>query len=186
MTVWSGSGALTTVNDDDFHAGDGVTVHGGAGALVYNDGGSGALTFIGGSGSAVINGGGSKLYVTGGPGALTVSGGNGTTFVGAMSLRAVASIDLSPRGGTIEFGVGTTTVNEAGWETAATTYQFIKGHGGGTDTINGFISGTDSLSLGSGVKVQSMSVVGGATTITLNDGTSVRLNGVTGTSHLFA
>ncbi len=35
--VWGGSGSLTTINFADFHCGDVITVHGGAGILTFND-----------------------------------------------------------------------------------------------------------------------------------------------------
>ena len=185
--VWGGNGALTTVNDGDGGIGDTVTVHGKSGALIYNDGGYGTLTFIGGAGSAVINGGGggSMLDVTAGSGSMTVSGGAGTNFIAAMQSEAQATISLTPRGGTIEFGAGMTAVSEAGWEVDPTTYQFVMGHGGGIDTINSFLVGTDRLSLGAGVTMSSATVSAGATTLTLSDGTSVTLNGVHGTAQLF-
>ncbi len=183
--VWGGTSALTTINDDDYHAGDDETVYGGTGAMVYNDGGSGSLTFIGGAGASTINGGGSKLFIGAGTGAMTITGGAGTFFLGAMSHAATASITLTPYGGGIEFGSGSTTVREAGWEIDPTTYLFAQGRGGGTDVIDGFIAGTDKLSLGAGVTLSSTSVVNGSAMIRLSDGTSVQLGGITNTAHLF-
>ncbi len=185
--IWGGSGSPTTINFADFHGGDVITVHGGAGSLTFNDYSYGRLTFIGGAGAAVINGiGGEGIYsVTGGGGSTTVTGGKGTNFTASMARGSSALVTLTPNAGTILFGAGETTVREAGWEIGGTTYQFASGHGGGVNVIEGFIAGTDKVSLLGGVGVASTAVIAGSARVMLTDGTSLTLVGVTNTARLF-
>lgn len=177
--IWGGAGLLT-INDVNAAAGDGVTVHGGSGTLNYKQGG-GALTFIGGSGDAVIDGGYGSLFVTGGAGNLTTSGGGGGfRFVGGSGH---AALTMTAGGGDVQFGAGSTTVHLAGWG-KATSFDFLAGHGGGTDVITGFRTGTDKLVL-NGVRVQSQQTSGGSVNLLLTDGTHVQLVGLTQATHLF-
>jgi hypothetical protein len=90
---------------------------------------------------------------------------------------------MTSSGGVVEFGSGTTNVQEAGWG-SADIFKFVAGHGGGTDTITGFREGTDSLVF-SGLSVASESVSGGSTTLALSDNTSVLLAGFADTGHIF-
>lgn len=179
-SIWGGSGT-TAIHDDDWTSGDAITVHGGSGALTY-DQGPGALTFIGGSGAAVIDGGYGSLAIRGGSGALTVSGGSrGLRFAGGAGK---ASIALTPGGGSVQFGAGATTVAEAGYG-AADLYTFVQGHAAASDLIAGFRPGTDKLIL-SGVSVSSESVFGGSASIGFSDGSHVTLAGVSSLDNLFA
>ena len=145
------------------------------------------MTFIGGAGAAVINGiGGEGIYnVAGGGGSTTVTGGKGTNFTASMAPGSSALVTLTPSAGTILFGAGETTVREAGWEIGGTTYQFASGHGGGVNVIEGFMAGTDKLSLLGEVGVASTAVIAGSARMMLTDGTSLTLVGVTNTARLF-
>nr|WP_294521687.1 hypothetical protein [uncultured Rhodopila sp.] len=179
-TVWGGSGA-TGISVHDWNAGDTTTVYGGTGSTCV-DGGADALHFIGGSGSAVINGEYGSLYIVGGSGSVTASGGCApTTFIGGSGQ---ANITFSPYGGSVQFGTGSTTVNEAGWGWAS-SFKFLAGAAPSTDLINGFRPGTDKLIL-SGVSVASETVSGGSALIVFSDNSHLTLTGVTNLTHLFS
>ncbi len=172
--IQGGSGRLSVI-DSDPTAGN-VTLLGGSGALTYKQGGA-ALSFIGGSGDAVIDGGYGSLFVSGAAGSLTVSGGTkGLRFVGGSGQ---AALTMTSGGGDVQFGSGDTAVKLAGWGNA-TSFDFLTGHGGGTDVITGFRVGTDKLVL-KGVGVQSQTVAAGSLSLRLTDGTHVQLTGLTHT-----
>ena len=155
--ITGGTGSLNVLNYDT-SAGDTQTITGGAGAVNYQTAG-GALHFIGGTGSASIDGGSGSLYITGGAGSLSVTGGTASMhFTGGTGF---ASLALTPDGANVTFGAGTTDVQIANWG-AGNVFNFASGHGGGTDTINGFRAGTDSLVF-SGVHVASETISGGST-----------------------
>ena len=178
-TIYGGVGTLTVINADNSSS-DTQTVFGGRGATSYTQSG-GALNFIGGAGSTAIDGGSGQLFVIGGTGALTIVGGEAGEQIIAGSGALKASLSFG--GSSIEFGSGSSSVQEAPWG-AADMFQFVAGHGGGTDTIVGFRLGTDSLTL-SGVRVKSEALTSTGTKLTLTDNTHVLLANVTDTTHLF-
>jgi len=177
--IIGGPGALSVTSQDSSLA-DTQTVVGGAGALSYIQSG-GTLHFIGSTGAASIDGGAGALFITGGAGSLTVTGG--TAGLHLLAGAGDASIDMTSGGGVVEFGAGTTNVQEAGWG-AADIFKCVAGHGGGTDTITGFRPGTDSLVFAS-VHVDSETITGGSTMLYLSDSTSVLLAGFADTGHMF-
>jgi Ca2+-binding RTX toxin-like protein len=178
--IYAGSANLVLVNNDS-HAGDAVTVQGGAGSLTYNQGAT-ALRFMGSSGTASINGGSGSLSITGGSGHLSVIGGNaGLTFVAGTG---VSTLTLTPGGADVTFGAGATFVQEASYG-SADLYRLIAGSGGGSDTIAGFRAGTDKLLL-QGVAVAKESIVQGSISITLTDHTQILLAGVSNPAHIFS
>jgi len=177
--IVGGTGALSITNQDSTLA-DTQIVAGGAGALTYVQSG-GTLKFIGSTGAASIDGGAGALFITGGAGSLSVTGG--TSGLHFLAGTGNASIQLTSGGGVLEFGAGTTNVQEAGWG-AADIFKCVAGHGGGTDTITGFRPGTDSLVF-AGVHVASETISGGSTTLHLTDTTTVLLAGFADTGHMF-
>jgi hypothetical protein len=173
-TVVTGGKGATTVNDTAGPSGHTITIDGGAGALNYH-GGPSDLVFLGGSGNATIDGGWGVLNVTAGSGNTTLVGGGG----GALQFVAgsgAAQVAVSAAGGTIELGPGATSVTEASYG-GSDLYQFVAGHGGGSDLITGFRVGTDRLQF-QGVSVASLRAAGGSTYLTLSDQTRVELIGV--------
>ena len=173
--VWGGAGTLS-VSDQDGTTGDGETVHGGSGALSY-DQGPGALTFIGGTGSASINAEYGSANVMAGSGNITLTGGSaGLSFTAGTGH---ADVTLTPGGGTITLGSGSTTVHEASYG-AADTFNFQAGHGGGTDVVTGFRFGVDRVNFG-GLSITSATQGTGGLNVTLNDGTHITMIGAVGT-----
>ena len=170
----TGSIGILNVFNADLSASDTQTVIGGRGAInVAQE--TGSLNFIGGAGSAVIDGGAGQLFVTGGAGASNVMGGQlGETLIaGAGSLTAA----LSAGGAAVEFGAGRSLIQEAGYG-GANLFEFVAGHGGGADTIEGFRFGTDSLALnGVTVKSETVSTALNQTMLVLSDNTHVYLHG---------
>ena len=177
-TVWAGTGTLKLFNYDSHP--DTQTVYGGRGAAIVTQAG-GTMSFIGSTGSATIDGGWGKLSVTGGAGSLTVTGGEGGVQIVAGS--GATTIAMPHAGGTVEFGSGTDVVTVANWG-AGDLFQFASGHGGGTDTINGFRAGTDQLAF-HGVGIVSETLGASSTTLLLNDNTHVVLNGFVDTHHVY-
>jgi hypothetical protein len=75
------------------------------------------------------------------------------------------------------FGSGAMTVDGGA---GTNLYDFVLGNGGGTDVINGFKSGTDQLRLyGYDTSAVKQTTAGANTILTLSDGTSITLVGVT-------
>ncbi len=64
----------------------------------------------------------------------------------------------------------------------ADMFEFVAGHGGGTDAITGFRLGFDQLVL-NGVTVKSETITSTSTKLTLSDNTHVVLAGVLDTAH---
>jgi Ca2+-binding RTX toxin-like protein len=179
VSVWCESGAVTVI-DGDAASNGATTVYGGAGSLSLG-GGVDALTFIGGSGSAVITGGSGAVHVSAGSGALTLSSGSGpTTFIGSSGS---ANLSLGVAGGAVQFGIGATTVNEAG-SGSADIYTLVATRVGASDVINGFRVGTDKLVL-NGVSVLGETLSGGSGGIAFSDHIQLTLTGVTDLAAVF-
>jgi hypothetical protein len=178
-SITGGSGALT-ISSHCGSLGQTQTITGGSGTLSYTQD-NGTLNFIGGSGNTVIDGGAGALFITGGAGSLTVTGGNaGLYFIAG---NGAATITATPSGGTVEFGAGATSVQEATWG-AGLAYDFVAGHGGGMDTILGFRPGTDTLVF-NGVGVAAETIAGGNTMLQLTDSTQVALMGWVDAGHIY-
>jgi Ca2+-binding RTX toxin-like protein len=179
-TITGGTGTLSVYNGDT-SASDTQTIIGGRGAISLTQN-CGTLNFIGGTGSATIDGGSGQLFITGGSGSLSVMNGNlGEQIIAGTGTLTAA---LSSNGGTVEFGAGTANIQEAGFG-LGDIFNFVAGHGGGTDTITGFRLGVDTLNF-SGVTIKSETVVGTQTRLVLSDNTHVVLNGFSDTQGVFA
>jgi hypothetical protein len=177
--IVGGTGTLRIISQDNSAAYT-QTVTGGNGSIAYQQN-AGHLNFIGGSGSASIDGGGGTLHVVGGSGSISVVAGNaGMQFIAGSG---TANLALTPFGGTVEFGAGITNAQVAGWG-AGDLFECVAGHGGGTDTITGFVAGADTLQF-NGVHVTSETISGGSTTLKLNDNTTIHLAGFADTTHIF-
>jgi hypothetical protein len=172
--IWGGSGVLM-LQMNDTQDQQVISVQGGSG-IVMQQSGYGNLVFNGGRGSASIGGVSGKETISAGSGNMTLVGGaSGTRFTAG---RGAAQATLTRAGGVVVFGSGQAAITEAG-SGSAVTYDFVAGHGGGSDTITGFNTGTDQLSF-QGVSVVSDVATGGSTFMTLSDGTHVTFAGVTG------
>ncbi len=171
--IWGGGGTLV-LQMNDTRDQQVITVQGGGG-LVTQAPGYGNLVFNGGRGAASLGGVSGIENVTAGSGNMTLVGGGGGTRFTAGSGSAQAT--LTRAGGTVVFGTGQAAITEAG-SGGAVTYDFVAGHGGGSDTITGFRVGTDQMSF-QGVNVTSDVVNAGSTIMTLSDGTHVTFVGVT-------
>ncbi len=178
--IFGGSGTLI-LNLVDTQDNQVITVQGGGGALTQASG-YGNLLFTGGSGSALLGGVSGAETVNAGAGNVTLTGGAiSTRFVAGSGHAAVT---LTRGGGVVVFGSGAASITEAG-AGSAVTYDFVAGHGGGTDVITGFVAGTDAVSF-QGVSVSASSVLGGNTMLTLSDGTHVTFVGIAGVGAITA
>jgi len=106
----------------------------------------------------------------------TVAGQSTTVTLGSGNAQVTLAGD-----DTLTFGSGSAVVTDQRPAGMAELFRFVLGSGGGTDVIKGFRAGIDQLSF-QGVGVQSQTVSGGNTMLTLTDGTHVQLNGVVGLS----
>jgi len=197
--VWAGSG-LTVFNGG---AGSAVVV-GGDGLLQVN-GGAGALTVYGGIGQNEITGAaGPSTFVAGfGPSTVTAATGNHVWLAGAANNSLVAGngnilLDGVGSSGDNVFDLtgataGTTTVyGGAGTDTVMAgaanaiinagnggdVFMFTNGLTGGSDVIANFNAAADQLNL-QGYNGYTSAVVNGSEVITLSDGTTIQLLGLT-------
>jgi Ca2+-binding RTX toxin-like protein len=180
-TIFGGSGS------DTFFGGSGPDyVQGGTGGKNLLIGGSGAATLIGG-------GDGDQLFAGDGPGQLLKAGSGNETLVGGFGS------DTFQGGGSgsssqIFGGMGNDTFVSAGGIATVTAgassnlFAFVRSNPGGSEVINGFISGVDQIGL-EGFKgnevahaLKSQKVVDGNDTITLSDHTKITFVGVTSLS----
>jgi Ca2+-binding RTX toxin-like protein len=145
-----------------------TTLVGGAGPSYEFANGSGATTMIGGSAVDImvgVTGTGTELFKT----------GSGTALIG-----------LNTAADTVIGGSGASTVI-GGPGTGVDTYAFVKGQAGGTELITAFKVGTDALiftpDYGSkpiaSENITKLSGWGTSDVITLTDGTTITLVGVT-------
>jgi len=176
-TIFGGTGS------DTFFGGSGPDyVQGGTGGKNFLVGGSGAATLIGG-------GNGDQLFAGDGPGQLLEAGSGNETLVGGFGS------DTFQGGGSgsstqIFGGMGNDTFISAGGVATVTAgassnlFAFVKSNPGGSEVINGFISGVDQIGLegfkGNEVNhaLKSQTVVNGNDTITLSDNTKITFVGV--------
>ncbi len=201
--VYGGSGATEFVGG----AGASTFVGGGGPALVYGGAGGGAIfggpgggQFFGASAATVIEVGtgastvtasdGNVVFLVGAAPDLVVAGAGNVTLAGAASsgsnsfFAGFGADQISGGSGNDSFvaGTGRATLSGGG---GSNVFGFVNGRAGGSDVITDFRSGVDHLSLqgyaagAAGAALSRASVSGGASTLTLGDGTQVTLQGVT-------
>lgn len=138
-------------------AGGRATIRGSTGSVTYN-GSGGSLDFIGGAGAAHLSLGSGAATVTAGSGNMTLTGGAGSE--------------------TVEFGGGSSKVTLG---SGVARLEFVKGHGGGTDVIQGFNPLIDQVAYQgfSGQPVASQTVSAGSLHLVLTDGTHITFSGIT-------
>lgn len=176
-------------------------------ALVYGGAGGGAIyagsgggQYFGASASTVIEVGGSStvtasdgnaVFVVGSGSNLLVAGAGNVTLAGGTSsgsnsyFAGFGADQVAGGSGNDAFvaGTGQATLSGGG---GANLFSFVAGGAGGADVITDFHRGVDHLSLrgyaagAAGAALSRAGVSGGATTLTLGDGTRVTLLGVTG------
>lgn len=176
-TVFGGSGS------DTFFGGKGTD-------LVYGGTGGNNLLFAG-TGQATLFGGGDgdQLYSAGNQGQQLRAGAGNETLFGSFSSGAdtfyggtgAAQMTGGSGNDTFVAGTGTATISSG---LGSNLFVFNNGQAGGSELINGFISGEDLIDLqGYGKNevanaLKSQQVVGGVDTITLSDNTTVSFVGV--------
>jgi len=181
-----------------------VTAYGGMGGGYYQGGVGGHNSLTGGtaagSGNSTLIGGGigNMLSVSQGSNALfAASGGQSTLVAGAgtsnNNFAGEGNDSMYSAGSGVQaFFVGSTsneTITGSAAASAVNRYFFIQSSGGATDNIIGFRSGIDNIyvnptgyTLDAGVSINGFSTYtgpGGGTNVELNDGTEIRLIGVT-------
>ena len=150
------------------------TVHGGAESQATISGGA-VSGGIANAGSISITTGAAGAFVQAGSGIVSVTGGAGND-----TLQAGSGSDVFVLGGgtdSVTFGSGSASVTAGA---GADSFVFRNG-AGGHDSISGFANGTDHLVFTnfSGNAIASGSIVSGNTMLTLTDGTTIDLIGVT-------
>ncbi|MBV9736308.1 MAG: hypothetical protein JO209_10410, partial [Acidisphaera sp.] len=169
-------------NGDFLFAGGASTIVAGAGnETLSGSGTTGANFFFGGSGAEEIVAGNGNDSVIAGSGAATIFSGTG----GSDAIYAGSGTDMIVGAGanaTVVAGTG----NAAMYAGSGTDlFAFISGAAGGSDSISGFNTATDHITLqgyGSGAvaaALGSATVAGGSTTLMLSDNTHITLVGVT-------
>ncbi|WP_284944548.1 hypothetical protein [Acidisoma cladoniae] len=182
-----------------------TTIHGAGSTNLTFIGGTAPATVYGGQNSTLIGGSAPSLLVGGvnaviqaaaGSGNSTLIAGTGNSTLGDASATdkagnefsvnpfatasTLTTINLDAGANTVlGAGAGDTTVNGG---SGADIYEFFAGHGGGTETITQFGAGsTFAFDPGLGAKpITSENFAGGTDTITLTDGTTIHIEGVTG------
>jgi len=181
-TIFGGTGS-----DTYFGGGGPDYVQGGTDGHNFLIGGSGAATLVGaGDGDILKAGIGSPGQVLrAGLGNETLEGGSGSdTFYGGG--KGSSTQIIGGTGNDTFFSAGGTATVTAG--AASNLFVFTKSDPGGSDVIQGFISGLDQIGL-EGFKgnevaraLKSQTVVDGNDTITLSDHTTITFVGVTSLS----
>lgn len=173
-----------------FGGGNGDYLYGGGASTVVASTGNETLSAAGSAGSNVFFGGSGADEIAAGNGNDTVIAGSGATTMfsgtaGNDAIFAGSGSDVIVGGGanvTVQAGTG----NAAMFAGSGTDlFAFANGSAGGNDTITGFDTATDHLTLqGYGsdavaTALGSATVAGGSTTLLLSDNTHVTLTGVT-------
>jgi hypothetical protein len=182
-----------------------ATIHGAGSSSLTFVGGTAPATVFGGSNATLTGGSAPSLLVGGtnaviqaaaGVGNSTLIAGTGNSTLGDASPTDTAgnqfgvnpfatsttqtTINLDAGANTVlGAGAGDTTVNGG---SGADIYEFFSGHGGGTETITEFGAGSKIAldpAYGS-TPITSEAFAGGTDTITLVDGTTIKIEGVTG------
>ena len=157
-------------------------VQGGTGGNNLLVGGTGAATLIGGgNGDELVAGISSGQWLQAGVGNETLLGGFGSdTFYGG---GAGSSTQIFGGEGNDTFvSAGGTATVTAG--SASNLFAFVKSNPGGSELVNGFISGLDQIGLQDfgkgeiGRALASQQTANGSDTITLSDNTTVTFVGV--------
>lgn len=188
--VAGGSGFLTA-----FAGGNQNTIIGGSGGGLLSGGNGTNSTIVGGAGADTLiggTGGGDVLFAAGNGGDLLVAGAGSQTLSGGISTggntfitgSGSALIGAGNGNDTIIAGTGQSTVFGGG---GSDLFAVFSSHSGGSTLIADFSVGTDLLAVsGFGLTAQQIvagaTVSGAGTTITLPDGTTVILSGVTNLS----
>ncbi len=202
--VYAGTGATEFVGG----AGASTFVGSGGTGLVYGGAGGGAIfggpgggQFFGASAATVIEVGtgastvtasdGNVVFLVGSAPDLVVAGAGNVTLAGAASsgsnsfFAGFGADQIAGGSGNDSFvaGTGQATLSGGG---GSNVFAFAFGSAGGSDVITDFRTGVDHLSLQGyaagavGAALSQATVSGGATALTLGDGTRVTLEGVTG------
>ncbi|WP_419727803.1 beta strand repeat-containing protein [Lichenicola sp.] len=185
-TVFAGTGQATvfahaggnnlivgTGGNDQLDAlGRGNAMFGGAGDDTLF-GGTGATTLVGGAGSTLMVADTGSVEFVGGSGQSTVWGGKGNDVIwtGTGTMHAAEG----PGNDTVIIQSGTSRIYGG---LGTDVYDIINGSGGGNAVISGFKTGTDTINpIGySGPITQHL--LGGSTILSLSDGTTITLIGV--------
>ncbi len=165
--IVGGSGSLdVAANNGDAIFGDGATtVTGSAG---------GADSIVGGTGALSVTGKGANMLVVAGQAQSTISTGSGASLIYAGS--GATSVTGGAGGMQVVLGSGKTTANEG---SGAAIFDVVNGSAGGSAVLNGFRPGVDTIDLyGYAASDQHVTSSGGSTVLTLSDGTSIQLVGV--------
>lgn len=145
----------------------------------------GVVSVLGAAGTVTASDG-NVVFLVGAAPDLVVAGAGNVTLAGAASwgsnsFFAGFGADLISGGsGNDSFvaGTGQATLSGGG----ANVFSFVNGRAGGSDVVTDFRAGVDHLSLQGyavGAALSRATVSGGATALTLGDGTRVTLQGVT-------
>jgi len=176
------SGAGTTLIDDTYGAGGGSSITGGNGTAI-GAGGLAVNTVIIGAPGDTIAGGSGTTYIDAILGSQSITGGSGAAMVQAAAGDTVA-------GGTgtlqvfLDSDQATTTVNLGAGHGAATLADLsVAGGKGSAISVSGFATATDIIASPSSVSstntfLGTSSSIGGNTTLTFVDGSTMFLAGV--------
>ena len=195
VVLFAGSGSTSFIGDAARS-----TVIGGAGALTVTGGAGGGAFYGSAAGNNVLQSGtGTAFLVGAGNGDQLIASGTASDILVAgagnetLNASGSAAADLLYGGSgadAITLGSGADTLLAGSGSASVTVgsgsamFDFVAGHGGGTATITGFDASKDHLALfgyGSGEAghaLQTASVSGGNTALTLSDGTHITLLGV--------
>jgi Ca2+-binding RTX toxin-like protein len=186
LTFVGGAGASTVLGQSGSE-----TVFGGSGGGVFVGGSAGHNVIFGGTGADSIVGGGDgdQLYAGGSKGDVLRAGAGNETLSGTLSsgkdkLYAGSGSDSLIAGtgsSTLYGGTGSATLTGGAGKDI---FAFVKGQAGGTDVVQNFNLGSDKVAVQAygphavqdALNTQQQS--GGATIITLPDGTKITFTGV--------
>ncbi len=174
-----------SANDMVVQGGTGVvTVFGGTGSGVYS--GQAGSIFVVGLGQSTVNASGaSTVYLTGTAAVSVAAGGSGVDAYGGNSAAndvfqaGAGTCTLWGGAGNDTFTAGTGSAIFVGGS-GNNVFNFINGDDGGTDTIVGFVPGSDAIALhGYGTQMPSINVAYGDSFVNLSDGTQIIVENVT-------
>jgi Ca2+-binding RTX toxin-like protein len=169
------------------------TVFGGSGGGVFVGGGAGNNVIQGGSGAATMVGGGDgdQLFAAGRMGDVLRAGAGNETLSAVLSTGhdqlfagpGSDSLIAGPGAATLYGGSGSATLTAGA---GRDVFAFVKGEAGGTDLVQGFAGGPDGdkvalVGYGPHAVQDALSTqqhAGGATTLTLPDGTTITFSHV--------
>ena len=185
-TTWvgaggSGSSVIHAEGQDTIFAGHGaVTVLGASHPLLFV-GGTGPAHVDLDKGSASIFGGSGRISVDGGSGALTFDDKHGKGHDFFKTGTGKAHVTLGGGSATVDGGSGASTITAG---TGKDIFEFIAGHGGGTEVIKDFSLTKDHIKLsGHYTAPPTEKLTAGGDVITLTDGTQVTHITLAGVHH---